>query len=117
MPEYESHSFDDVAKALKKIRKQHKKGKPLVWTGPDRLHHAIAATSPEPSWYFSDEGMEYMRDQGHGFWDVYTMVAFQVGFHNGTVREEEHSRSWRESTEREAEIMRLLAKKEENDEQ
>lgn len=114
MPEYESHSFEDVAEALKKVREQHKNGEPLVWTGPDRLHHSIAATSPEPSWFFSDDGMEYMRERGHDFWDVYTQVAFQLGFHNGTVREEKNTEFWKSSLERTQTMFDYLNNKEQD---
>lgn len=93
--EHESFSFEDIAEALADIRQQHLTGKyPLQWNGPDRLHHAVAATSPEPSWQFSPEGLANHRDQGRGFWEVYTLVAFQLGFHNGTVREEKNTQTY-----------------------
>ena len=86
---YQPNDYEEVAKALKKIRKQRRKGKSLKWTGPNELHHSISATCPEPSWYFSPEGMEWLKEHGHGFWDVYTQVAFHLGFHNGYLRCEE----------------------------
>lgn len=52
--------YDDIATALKKVRKQiinHEKK--LKWTGPDELHTSLSATSPEPSWHFSTEGLGY----------------------------------------------------------
>lgn len=95
MMEYESFTFSTAADALAEIRRQHLAGEPLVWTGPDRLHHSVSATSPEPSWLFSDEGMTYMAERDHDFWDVYTMVAFHLGFHSGTLKEEEHTNQWK----------------------
>lgn len=93
--DYDAHPLEDVAVALKQVREQHLAGQTLVWTGPNRLHHAVAATSPEPSWHFSPEGLAYHADQDRDFWDVYTMVAFQLGFHNGTVREEKNTNLYR----------------------
>jgi len=98
LKEYTEFNFEDVAKALKKVRKQYLKGKPLVWTGPDVLHFTIAATSMPPSWYFSEEGMEYAKENGRDFWDVYTQVAFQIGYHNGVVYQSKDSLFWHENS-------------------
>lgn len=83
---YQTFPFTTAADALAEVREQFLAGKRLKWTGPDRLHHSISATTPPPSWNFSREGMEHHEDQGRTFWDVYTMVAFQLGFHNGVLR-------------------------------
>lgn len=93
MSEYKSFDFEKVADALKAVREQYVAGadpfnNELVWTGPDRLHFHIAAITPEPAWHFSAEGMADHAENGRDFWDVYTMVAFQIGFHNGVVRME-----------------------------
>lgn len=85
MSEYKALEFEVVAHALEEIRDQYITGQPLVWTGPDQLHFHVSATSPPPSWQFSEEGLASHREQGRGFWDVYTMVAFQLGFHNGVA--------------------------------
>lgn len=79
--------FDDVATALDNVRNQYLNSQPLVWTGPDKLHPSISATNFPPSWHFSEEGMASHADRDRDFWDVYTLVAFQLGFHNGTVNE------------------------------
>lgn len=92
VPEYESFSYEDVDAALKKIRVQWIEGQPLVWTGPDALHSSVLATNGPPSWHFSEEGMQYHAEQGRSFWDVYTLVAFQIGFSNGAVRESRWTR-------------------------
>lgn len=93
MSDYEIFDFSEVARALREIRTQYMAGAnpfndELSWTGPERLHFHVAATSPEPAWHFSAEGMLSHADQGHDFWDVYTMVTLQIGFHNGVVRME-----------------------------
>lgn len=95
IPDPPTYPYEDIAKALAKIRKQHRKGKPLKWTGPDVLHHSIAASTPAPSWYFSEEGLEYEAERGRGFWDVYTQVGHLLGMHNGTVAESKHTKSWK----------------------
>ena len=100
VPEYEMHSFEEVAEALAEIRRQHEAGEPLVWTGPDRLHYSVAATCPEPSWHFSEEGMAYHADQDRDFWDVYTMIAFQIGFHNGYLRSDKANEVYRRDSGR-----------------
>lgn len=92
-PEYESFDFEKVAQALRAVREQYVAGadpfnNELVWTGPERLHFHVATTNPPPEWHFSAEGMADHADQGRDFWDVYTMVTFQIGFHNGVVRME-----------------------------
>lgn len=84
--EYEQYNADDVLDALQVVRKQYLAGEPLTWTGPDRLHFSVSAVSPEPSWHFSPEGLEYHAEQDRDFWDVWAIVAFQIGFHNGAVR-------------------------------
>lgn len=84
---YEATDYDTVADALKKIREQYLAGGGLTWTGPDSLHFSISTGSSGPSWHFSPEGLEYHEERGRDFWDVYSMVAFQMGFHNGVVRE------------------------------
>lgn len=88
MSDYETQDFPENAAALAAIREQHKRGEPLVWTGIDHLHHSISATSPEPSWYFSAEGLEYMAERDHTFEDVMTMVTFQLGYHHGVMSAE-----------------------------
>jgi hypothetical protein len=85
MSEYKSFPFMTAADALAEIRRQHLAGEPLVWKGPDRLHYSIAATCPEPSHMFSPEGLAGSEEQGQDFWDVYTMIAFQLGYHNGVL--------------------------------
>jgi len=100
MTDYESFDFTTAADALKEIRRQYKAHEVLVWNGPDHLHHVVSATNPPPSWYFSDEGLAAMAEQGYGFWDVYTMIAFQLGYHAGTLREEENSKFWQKSSEK-----------------
>lgn len=101
--------YDDIATALKKVRKQiinHEKK--LKWTGPDELHTSLSATSPEPSWHFSTEGLGYHRERGRDRWDVYTLICFQLGYHNGAAStevtlghqlkvSEERAELWKES--------------------
>jgi hypothetical protein len=58
------------------------------------------ATNFPPSWNFSEEGMEYHAEQGRGFWDVYTLVTFQIGYSNGAVREEKNTKFWQRMAER-----------------
>lgn len=86
-PEFEVFDFSEVADALKAVREQHltDPDAEIVWAGPQRLHYKIGATSGHPGWHFSPEGLEHHADQGHDFWDVYTMVAFQIGVHNGIM--------------------------------
>ena len=91
-PTYETFDLDVATAALDEVRRQFLAGEPMVWTGPDRLHSSISATSHSPSWNFSAEGMEAHADQNRDFWDVYNMVAFQLGYHNGVVREEENTK-------------------------
>lgn len=94
MSEYEAFDFTTAADALREIRRQYKNHEPLVWNGPDRLHCVVSATNPPPSWYFSDEGMAHLAEEGFGFWDVYTMIAFQLGYHAGNLKEEENTKFW-----------------------
>jgi hypothetical protein len=90
MSDYETQSFPEVAEALKDIREQYFAGADeLVWHGMDRLHHSISATAMPPSWHFSKQGLADHLAEGRGFWDVYGMVAFQLGYHNCIVRVEE----------------------------
>jgi hypothetical protein len=99
-PEYETQDFPEVADALFIVRTQYERGDALTWRGIDHLHCSISAVSPPPSWYFSPEGLEYMADRGHDFWDVYAQVAFQIGYHNGVMR----------SVKENNELRRLLSK-------
>lgn len=98
-PVYKSFDFPTAAEALAEIRRQYEAGEPLVWTGPDHLHHVISAGCPEPSACFSPEGLAYDAERGRDFWDVYTMIAFQLGYHAGTLREEAHSKRNEENAE------------------
>lgn len=99
-PEYKTFPFEECSNALADIRRQHENGdETLIWTGPDRLHHSVAATCPPPSELLSPEGLEYDEERGRDFWDVYTMVAFHLGFHNGAVTEARHTKSWRSGAE------------------
>lgn len=88
IPEYEAFDYTEVEAALKEVRRQYEAGEPTAWKGPDRLHFRVLATNPPPSWHFSAEGLSSHWEQGRDFWDVYTLVAFQLGFHNGVVRME-----------------------------
>lgn len=136
MSDYELYEMSAVGGALKHIRAQYlakqsaraaricvESGKhattllhskhecpvePLVWTGPDRLHFHVAAGSPPPSWHFSEEGMAHHADQGRHFWDVYALVAFQIGFHNGVVRMEPEVEEAREQSRRWSSLFRAL---------
>lgn len=87
MPEFRIFPVSEINDALNDIRNKFLTGKELVWTGPDDLHYSISAGSPKPSWHFSEEGMESHEEQGRGFWDVYNMIAVQLGLHNGIVKE------------------------------
>lgn len=93
MREFEIFVFDNIADALCDIRTQFLSGNDtLVWRGPDELHYAVSAGSPSPSEQFSKEGLEYHKERGRDFWDVYTLIAFQFGIHNGTVSEENNTK-------------------------
>jgi hypothetical protein len=95
-PEYETYSCEEVGNAWQALRKQIERGEePLVWTGPDRLHFHIAAGSPPPSHYLTPEGREHDGDQGRDIWDTLFLIAFQIGFHNGVMREGEHTAHYR----------------------
>ncbi len=88
MPEYETYSCEEVGKAWQKLRKRIQNGRKLKWTGPDRLHYRIAAGSPPPSHYLTKKNREHDREQGRDIWDMLFLIAFQIGFHNGIVTEE-----------------------------
>lgn len=88
-PTYEVYNFSEVAEALQSVRRQHHVGKPLTWTGPDKIHYSITAGVPEPSWHFSPDGLEHSREQGRNFWDNFIQVAFMFGWHNGVVKREQ----------------------------
>jgi hypothetical protein len=80
------YTYEQVGDALKKIRKQFLKGtKVLKWTGPDKLDSSVSATMSPPSWHFSPEGLEYHKERGRDFWDVYANVAFVLGYHSGVL--------------------------------
>lgn len=98
-PEYETYSCEDVGSAWQALRKQVERGEPLTWTGPDRLHHSIAAGSPPPSEYLTDEGLEYDAERGRDIWDTLFLIAFQIGFHNGVMRESEFSAHYERLTD------------------
>lgn len=92
-PEYETYPCEEVGKAWQELRRHVENGGPLTWTGPDRLHHSIAATSPPPSHYLTKKGRKYDKEQGRDIWDTLFLIAFQVGFHNGAVSESVRTRS------------------------
>lgn len=92
----QEYNFVEVSDALREIREQYIAGEPLVWRGPDNLHSVVAAVAMPPSWHFSEEGQKHALDNDLDFWDIYTMVAFQIGYSNGTVREEKNSSQWKE---------------------
>lgn len=113
MSDYKSFNFAEVADALKAVREQYVAGadpfnNELVWTGPERLHFHVATTDAPPAWHFSADGMAHHADQGRDFWDVYTMVAFQIGFHNGVVRMEPDVEAARSQAKRAFELIDLI---------
>lgn len=83
--------YDDVDKWLKDIRDQYEsQNGPLVWRGSDDLDSSILCCCPPPTEQFNEEGLEYHAERDRDFWDVYTLVAFQLGFHNGVCQEKSH---------------------------
>ena len=93
MPEYELYSYEELSDALSDMREQIKAGaSPLVWKGPDRLHYSLLATNFCPSEAFSPEKLEYEADQGRDVWDVYTHVAFMLGWHQAVVQREKRDK-------------------------
>ena len=99
-PDYETYSCEEVGEAWQKLRKQiQNQHVPLVWTGPDRLHHAIAAGSPPPSEKLNERNREAERDQGRDIWDTLFLIAFQIGFHHGTVQQEKQTKFYQDIDE------------------
>lgn len=93
------YSFAEVMSALRDLRRQYEDGKPLVWNGPDELHYSVAATSMPPSWHFTDEGLDNTLENDLDFWDVYTMIAFQIGYSNGMVRGDKSVEIYKQSAD------------------
>lgn len=91
MADYKLYTFEEIADALADIRKQHEEKGPkdLIWNGPDHLHHSVSATSPPPSSAFSNDGLAYHAERDRDFWEVYTMVAIQLGIHQGAMIRQE----------------------------
>ncbi len=86
---YKLYSLEDLANALDDIRQQIvAEEESLVWRGPDEIHSAISASSGAPSWHFSKAGIEYHAENGRGIWDIYNMVAIQLGIHQGLMMQE-----------------------------
>ncbi len=95
MPNNKLISLEKAIKALKRIRVQHEQGKPLRWTGPDKLHSQISATQAPPSFHFSPEGLAYNAERGRDFEDVYALVAMQLGMHQGVIIQAEDTDRWK----------------------
>jgi hypothetical protein len=106
IPEYEMYSAEEVGKAWQKLRKQVQKGKPLTWTGPDRLHHRIAAGSPPPSHYLKRKWRKADKEQGRNIWDTLFIIAFQIGFHNGVLSESKDTEFYKRMADTSQDIAR-----------
>jgi hypothetical protein len=92
-PDYELHSADEVLTALREAW-DNGGGGPMEWTGPDSLHHSVAATCPEPSWYLGAEGLAKAEENGRDALDNVLLVAFHLGFHNGAVKESVYTKHY-----------------------
>lgn len=84
-------TFEDAAKALRDVLNQwlnDPDAHSYDWAGPNDLHSVIVASDFSPGWHFSEDGLAYHRREGRDFLDIYTQVAFQLGFHDGYLRAE-----------------------------
>lgn len=89
--DFEVFSAEEMGNAWQALRKQVENGEPLTWTGPDRLHYRILAGSPSPSEAITDRWLAAGEEQGRDIWDTLFIIAFQLGYHNGTVVEEKRT--------------------------
>ena len=99
MPCHTLYDYDEFHNAMRDIRRQRRKKQPLVWTGPDKFHSAIAATSSPPSWQFSEEGLEYHKERGRSFEDICTLVTFHFAYHQATVAEEKNTEFYKKTAD------------------
>lgn len=76
-------TFDQITIPLVHIRNQYLSGSTLHWSGPK----TIPGIDTDLDVVFSPEGLAWHAERGRNFWDVYTMVAIQIGIAQGKAIE------------------------------